>query len=58
MKSIASHLRLLLIVSTLCYTTAACGQATFTPLGDLPGGLFSSGADGISADGSVSGRSE
>jgi probable HAF family extracellular repeat protein len=27
--------------------------ATFTPLGDLPGGAFSSGAYGISADGSV-----
>lgn len=25
----------------------------FTPLGDLPGGVFSSGANGISADGSV-----
>lgn len=37
----------------LPFGEAALGQATFTPLGDLPGGLFFSRATAISGDGST-----
>ena len=33
--------------------STAFAAASLTPLGDLPGGEFSSGANGVSADGSV-----
>ena len=40
------------LLFALC-TRETYAAATFTPLGDLPGGSFESIANGISADGSV-----
>ncbi len=46
--------RLLLLTALALTAPAARGQtATFTPLGDLPGGTFASYARGVSADGAV-----
>ncbi len=48
-----SRLTLTGIVALVVATSAHAGTFSFTPLGDLPGGLFDSRAQAISADGST-----
>ncbi|HJS07049.1 MAG TPA: hypothetical protein VJ809_05290, partial [Pirellulales bacterium] len=51
MKNARKYLVAAVILALSCLEAHA--QMTFTPLGDLPGGVFHSAAFGVSADGSV-----
>ena len=46
-------MRRLVVLAALLLSLDAHAQPRFVPLGDLPGGGFSSGASGVSADGSI-----